>query len=511
MTVRLKIEGLSKRFAAPVLKQVGLQIMRGSVHGLVGENGAGKSTLINIVSGLLAADEGEISLNGTSYSRSSRRKALDHGVALAYQELSLIETLSVAENILLSDLPGRSLGIARVQLRTRARELMDLVGLAEVNADDGLSTLTLAQRQLVELAKALSMPEANCKLLMLDEPTSALTGPQADRIHKIIRDRADAGLSVLYVSHRLEDVLKVCDEVSVLRDGGIALCAPSSTLTSNDLIKAMSGKALKARKDDELKTPGEPCLQVAQLATDIFPEPISLCCHRGEILGIAGLAGAGRSELLHSIFGLPAERKGSVFLKDAIDNHEILIDSPSQAVKNGIALIAEDRKSQGIFADKSVSMNSTVAGIGKLRGALSTISPRRERRVTEELIDRLKVKCDGPLQRIDRLSGGNQQKVLIARWLQARANVWLLDEPTRGVDVTSKLAIHEQLRKLRDDGAALLIVSSELEELMTLSDRILVLSDGKQVAEFQRGQWSKEMLLEAAFSGYAKRAVQATC
>ena len=511
MTVRLKIEGLSKRFAAPVLNQVGLQIARGGVHGLVGENGAGKSTLINIVSGLLAADAGDISLNGKASPRSSRRKALDHGVALASQELSLIETLSVAENILLSDLPGQSLGIARVQSRARARELMDLVGLVEVSTDDRLSTLTLAQKQLVELAKALSMPEANCQLLILDEPTSALTGPQADRLHEIIRDRADAGLSVLYVSHRLEDVLQVCDEVSVLRDGAIALCAPSSALTSNDLIKAMSGEALMVHKDDNSKTPGEPCLRVAQLATDIFPEPISLCCHRGEILGIAGLAGSGRSELLHSIFGLSAESKGSVLLMDAIDNHEIVIDSPSQAVKNGIALIAEDRKSQGIFADKSVSMNSTVAELGKLRGALSTILPRRERQVTEELIDRLKVKCEGPLQSIDRLSGGNQQKVLIARWLQARANVWLLDEPTRGVDVTSKLAIHEQLRKLRDDGAALLMVSSELEELMALCDRILVLSNGKQVAEFQRGQWSKEMLLEAAFSEYTHRAVRAAC
>ena len=500
MTARIAIEGLDKSFATPVLKQVALQISTGSIHGLVGENGAGKSTLINIISGLLPPDSGSMALDGKSYSPTSRKAALDAGIALASQELSLIDTLSVAENILLTSFPQRALGINRHAVRQRARVLMDLVGLEQLSPQTPLAQLSLAKKQLVELAKALSMPEDTTRLLILDEPTSALTSPQADQLHRIIKQRSASRLSVIYVSHRLDDVLSVCDTVSVLRDGVIQLTAACASLTSNDLIREMSGEELLRHSDDKPRTFGDVRLTVEQLSSVDFPEPISLHCHRGEILGIAGLAGAGRSELLHAIYGLSAERQGRVVLHAA--GQDSVIDSASTAANNGMALIAEDRKSQGIFTGKTISLNTTIAGLGKLGGALSAILPRREQRVTEELIAQLKVKCEGPLQTIDKLSGGNQQKLLVARWLQAKSDVWLLDEPTRGVDVGSKLAIHDQLRQSRDQGAALLIVSSELEELTALCDRILVLSDKKAVETYHRGQWDKEMLLEAAFSNY---------
>ena len=293
-------------------------------------------------------------------------------------------------------------------------------------------------------------------------------------------------------------MLDVCDTVSVLREGVIQLTAASSTLNSNDLIRGMSGEDLLQHSEDEPRDTGSLRLSIEQLSSADFPEPISLQCHRGEIIGIAGLAGAGRSELLHAIYGLAADRRGRVVLSKS--GADVLVDSASTAAKNGMALIAEDRKSQGIFSGKSISFNSTVAGLDRLSGNLGSILPRREQNVSEELIARLKIKCDGALQAIDRLSGGNQQKVLIARWLQSESDVWLLDEPTRGVDVGSKLAIHDQLRELRDQGAAMLIVSSELEELTALCDRILVLSNKKAVATFERGQWSKESLLAAAFS-----------
>lgn len=498
MTNCIAIRNLGKSFAAPVLKDVSLDVSRGSIHGLVGENGAGKTTLINIVSGLLNADAGQIDLEGKPYCAKTRREALNAGIALASQELSLIETLSVAENILLSELPRSALAVDRPEVRRRAQALMDLVGLDEVAPGSSPENLTLAEKQLVELAKALSMPEASCRLLILDEPTSALTSPQADRLHEILEKRAREGLCVVYVSHRLDDILAVCDTVSVLRDGSIALTAPCDSLGSDDLIRAMSGEDLIVHGNDSPRHAGELRLKLENVSSADFPEPLSLECHRSEILGIAGLAGAGRSELLHTIFGLSAERKGLVTLIDA--EKEITVDSAGAAVKNGMALIAEDRKTQGIFPGKPVSLNSTIAGLGRLGGALAAIIPRREQRVSEELIARLKVKCEGPMQVIDRLSGGNQQKLLFARWLEAESDVCLLDEPTRGVDVGSKLAIHEHLRELRDKGAAILVVSSELEELMALCDRILVLSNGKAVADYGRGQWSKESLLAAAFS-----------
>lgn len=500
MTARLAIKGLNKSFAVPVLKQLSLQIAPGSIHGLVGENGAGKSTLTNIICGLLAADSAVLTVDGRAYQPKSRSDSLAEGLALASQELSLIETLSVEENIMLSSIPQNAVGIDRRAVRRQARALMDLVGLEQLAPQTLLARLSLAEKQLVELAKALAMPEEQIKLLILDEPTSALTSPQADKLHKIIQQRASSGLSVLYISHRLEDVLAVCDTVSVLREGVIQLTAASSSLNSNDLIREMSGEELLQHSEDKPREAGDLRLSIDQLSSADFPEPLSLQCHRGEILGIAGLAGAGRSELLHAIYGLAADRKGRVVLsKSGVD---VLVDSASTAAKNGMALIAEDRKSQGIFAGKSISFNSAVSGLGKLSGSLGSILPRREQGVSEELIARLKVKCDGALQTIDRLSGGNQQKVLIARWLQSESDVWLLDEPTRGVDVGSKLAIHDQLRQLRDQGAAMLIVSSELEELTALCDRILVLSNKKAVATFERGQWSKEKLLEAAFSEY---------
>ena len=499
MTARISVEGVCKSFAAPVLQDVRLEIAAGSIHGIVGENGAGKSTLLSIISGLLTADAGIIKLEGYGYAPESRKESINQGVALASQELSLIETLSVAENILLTALPRKTITIDRNSLEQRARKLMDMLALDSATLHRQVADLSLAQKQLVELAKALSMADEQARLLILDEPTSALTSPQADELHKIIKEKAESGLSVIYVSHRLDDVLRVCDVVSVLRDGEIQLTARASTLDNDALIKAMSGQEMQSRNRQRIREYGDVRLDVFQLSTAELPNAISLQCHEGEILGIAGLSGSGRSELLHGIFGLEVKHKGRVTLLGKGKN-DIYIDSATTAVKHGVALIAEDRKTQGIFASKSISLNTTVAGLGKLASGLSRTVPTREVQASRELIDSLKIKCEGPLQLIDRLSGGNQQKVLIARWLETKADVWLLDEPTRGVDVGSTAAIHEHLRQLRDQGAAIIIASSELEELTTLCDRILVLSNRKAVKTFKRGEWNKELLLEAAFS-----------
>tara|TARA_S200000501_G_scaffold89775_1_gene82949 strand:+ start:291 stop:1823 length:1533 start_codon:yes stop_codon:yes gene_type:complete len=500
----LEVTGLTKSFAGPVLRGVKLRIKAKTIHGLVGENGAGKSTFINIISGLLDPDDGSVKLNGRSFKPKSRRQSLGQGVALASQELSLIDNLSVAENIFLSALPTKKHRIDVAELQYNARELLDLVGLEESLLETPVANLSLAEKQLVELAKALSLSIERTSLLILDEPTAALNSFQAERLHKILLDRAKQGVSILYVSHRLEDVLSVCDEVSVLHDGEIKLTSAAGRLTSNRLIEVMTGRELQRQGEGEPRKYGKVRLRVEDLSSRDLPHPVSLVCRSGEILGIAGLSGSGRSELLHAMFGFGVERKGSVILcgTEKESEAQVEINSPSEAVKNGIGLIAEDRKSQGIFTNQALSMNVTVAGLGKLGRGLNALFPDREKQRTIQLVSALKIKCLGPSQTIDRLSGGNQQKALLARWLEAGASVWLLDEPTRGVDAESKLGIHRQLRELRNRGVALVIVSSEMEELTDVCDRILVMSNKKRVDTFSRDQWSKARLLEAAFSEY---------
>ncbi len=498
--VRVEVSGLSKSFAGPVLNGVDLELAQGSIHGLVGENGAGKSTLINILSGLLEKDDGSIRIDGLPHSPRGMKEALASGVSLAAQELSLIENLSVAENILLKALPRGFFGLDLKQITHQSKELLELVGLEDISPEIQVSQLSLTDKQLVELAKALS---TDARLLILDEPTSALTGPQADRLHEIIRERADQGASVLYVSHRLDDVLKVCDTVSVLRDGEIDLTSSSENLTTEDLIRSMSGQTLLSHRNDQQRTVGTPRLQVAGLQSADLPNPITLTCHKGEVLGIAGLAGAGRSELLQAIYGLADDRLGEVRLLDG--DKSTPLNSAKDAVKNGVGYVAEDRKTEGIFADKSVAMNTTLAGLDRISTGWGRLLPSRERQCVIELIDQLKITCEGPEQIINRLSGGNQQKTMLGRWIHSESDVWLLDEPTRGVDVAAKHAIHDQLRDLRDKGAAMIIVSSEIEELTVLCDRILVLSNRKLVASFDRGEWTNEAILHAAFSEYAMR------
>ena len=342
MNSRISIKGLHKAFAEPVLIDVNLDIAPGSIHGLVGENGAGKSTLIYIISRLLESDRGLIFLDGKKYVAKSRRDSLDQGIALVSQELSLIDTLTVSENICLMALPNKYLTVDKKVLRDRTHKLIELVGLEHVSPHASIASLTLAEKQLVELAKALSLPESRAKLLILDEPTSALSEDQADRLHQIIKDRAAEGLSVIYVSHRLEDVLEIADTVSVLRDGEVVLQESADRLTRKTLIEAMSGEELLGRANEGTRKVGPLRLTVDSLSSPEFPKPISLHCHSSEILGIAGLAGSGRSELLHMIFGLGESRLGRVLLEES--GSQMQITSPDRSVEYGMALIPEDRK-----------------------------------------------------------------------------------------------------------------------------------------------------------------------
>mgnify|MGYP005726312627 CR=1 FL=1 len=492
--MRLQIRNLRKHYAAPVLRGLNLHLDAGAIHAIVGENGAGKTTLLKILSGLTPADSGTVVLDGAPWAAKNPKAAQRAGLSLCSQELSLIDNLSVAENIGLCALPGR-LRLDRATLHRRCRELLDRFQL-DLAPDQLVGTLNLAERQMVELAKTLN---SEARLLLLDEPTSALNDQQARALHAMLQKRANNGVSILYVSHRLNDVLQLCDHVWVLRDGKVVHNAPSEQLTVAEVIRHMSGKEKLAQPAIAAQRHGSVHLSVRNLLTRNMRQPVSLDCHRGEIFGLAGLMGAGRTELLEAIYGLVAHTSGRVELLHA--DKRIGLTGVNDAVKHGVGMVPESRASQGIFRGLSVAFNATIAQLGRV-ASRHLLSRRCEATAVDALIRRLNVKCEGGDQSIEALSGGNQQKVILARWLHRECSLLLLDEPTRGVDVGAKFAIHDLLRALRDQGVCIVVASSELQELLALCDRIAVMSAGRMISTFERDSFDQEKILEAAFSAH---------
>lgn len=492
--MRLTVQALDKSYSTQVLRNVNLQVGPGEIHAIVGENGAGKTTLLNILSGNTRPDRGTMTLDGSPYTPANAQQAYRAGLSLCSQELGLIDNLSVAENIGLRALPGWLL-LDRASLRRRCHELLADLAL-DLQPDETVRHLSLPNRQLVEMAKALN---GEARVLLLDEPTSALNAQQAAAVHACLRKRAQQGTSIIYVSHRLDDVLSFCDHVWVLRDGQIVHDGPTESLTPAALIQHMSGAEMITHLQDTAAPPGPIHLSVKQLQSAAIHHPISLDCHRGEILGLAGLMGAGRTELLNAIYGIEPRTAGSVTLTTA--GGKVALTGSAQAIANGVGMVPEDRASQGIFRGLSVAFNTTIAELSRI-ASHHILNRGEERRATEALIRRLNVKCESSAQNIEALSGGNQQKLMLARWLHHECSLLLLDEPTRGVDVSAKLAIHTLLRSLRDQGTAIVVASSELEELLVLCDRIAVMSAGKLVTTFERAAFDQDKILAASFSGH---------
>ena len=495
---RLVAKGICKSFATPVLRDVDLQISVGHIHGLVGENGAGKSTLAKIIVGLETAETGSLHLDGQPYRPINTSDSLGKGVAVCAQELSLVDDLSIAENILLHTSKSSFARIRRNQSEAKASSLLELVGLGQMTPRTLVNRLSLAEKQLVEIAKTFA---TEAKLLILDEPTSALTRPQAEVLHRILRAKAHNGTTVIYISHRLGDILSVCDRVSVLRDGEVRLTADCDVLSEKALIREMAGEDADFDAPPRATTNAASLhLTVEDLRTSKLPNPIGFSCRRGEILGIAGLAGSGRTELLNAVFGLDKRIAGTVKIHEGVETTET--KNPWQSIKCGIGLVTEDRSKDGVFIDQALAFNVTISGLRRIADRSGRLIREREARSVTLLIEALHVRSNGVDQKMRELSGGNQQKSMLARWLHCGSQLLLLDEPTRGVDVTAKLAIHTELVRLRDAGITVIAVSSELEELQSLCDRIIVLSNRKLVTEFHRNNWSQEEILAAAFSEY---------
>ena len=495
-TPLLSLRGISKRYAAPVLVDVELDIQPGEIHALVGANGAGKSTLVRIICGLTAADAGRMSLSGRPYAPRTKGDAEAAGIQLVMQELNLVGTLSVAENLFFNRLPRRFGFVDRAALNRWAAEALAAVGLDHIHPSTPVSRLGVGRQQLVEIAAALARP---CRLLILDEPTSALTDPEIDVLFEHMRRLKREGVGIVYVSHRMEEIRRITDRVTILRDGRVVETRPTLELSVEEVVRRMVGGARVEAFDRMERDIGPVALRVEGLRSGERVRDVSFEVHRGEILGLAGLVGAGRTETLRAIFGADRPDGGRVFRGG--DDEPLSIAEPRDAVRAGIGMIPEDRKQHGLLLPRPVRVNATLAHIGIATQPQGWIRRSREAHVAEQFVDQLNIQTSSIEQPVVELSGGNQQKVVMARWLLRECDVLLFDEPTRGIDVAAKQLVYRLIGALAAQGKAIVVVSSELRELMALCDRIAVLSAGRLTATFARDEWSEERIMTAAIGG----------
>jgi ribose transport system ATP-binding protein len=469
---RLRITHVSKRFGPTVaLDGVHLAVAAGEVHALVGENGAGKSTLMKILSGALTPDEGDVHLDGGLYRPRDPLDARQHGVAMVYQELSLAPHLSVADNILLGAEPTRAGVVRRAERDRRARHALDELDRTDIPLDARAGDLPIAVQQVVEIARSLA--QSDTRVLILDEPTSSLSEHDVRRLFAAIRRLRDRGLSIIYISHVLEEVHAIADRLTVLRDGATVGTGAVDGTPSSDIVRMMAGRQLDELFPRSPHTPGETILEFADVAGMAKPDSASLALRRGEVVGIGGLVGAGRTELLRLIFGLDPVRRGSVRVASWTG-----WATPRRRLSQGVGFASEDRKAEGLALAMSVADNITLSKLAGL-GPGPFVVPARQRAAATRWAERLRVRCHNTSQRVRELSGGNQQKVALARLLHHDVDVYLLDEPTRGIDVGSKAEIYGLVDKLALAGKAVLLVSSYLPELLGICDRICVMHRGR--------------------------------
>lgn len=491
--VLLRMQNISKEFpGVKALDGVTLTVKKGTVHALMGENGAGKSTLMKCLFGLYSPDEGEIMLGGERVSFRSPAEALRHGVAMVHQELSQALRRSVMDNVWLGRYPTR-LGafVSDKELEERTRALFEELGL-DVDPRRIMGTMSVADRQMVEIAKAVSY---DAKIIVLDEPTSSLADEEVGHLFRIIDTLRRRGCGIIYISHKMEEILRISDEITVMRDGANVRTAPAKTLTMDEIIRLMVGRELAGRFPEKNKNKGETVLETRGLSSRFAKvRDVSLTVSAGEIVGLAGLAGAGRSELLENIFGLAERESGEILVKGrAVRNRH-----PREAIANGFAFLTEERRATGIFGILDITENTTVSARKRYRLARIFQSDSRRRADTDDMIRKLGVRTASRETQIRTLSGGNQQKVIFSRWLLTSPKILLLDEPTRGIDVGAKYEIYALMQQLAKSGCAILMVSSELPELLGVCHRIYVMSGGEIAGEVNADTATQEQIMALA-------------
>ena len=489
----IRMENIQKQFyGVPVLKNVQLSVKPGTVHALMGENGAGKSTMMKILVGLYRSDGGQIYINDQPVSISSPTAAQENGISMIHQELSPVPELPVSQNIFLGREPGKFGLLDYNRLNEQTTALFKRLNIHHIHPKTKTGKLRIADQQLVEIAKAISL---DAQVIIMDEPTSAITNREVESLFAIINDLKKQGKAIIYISHKMDEVFRISDEITVLRDGEYIGTWATSQIDRETVIKNMVGREVTDIFPKITVPIGEVMLDVKGLEKEGYFHDVSFDVRRGEILGIAGLMGAGRSEVMQALFGNLAVDGGEI----TFEGEPVHINNPQDAMKLGMAFVTEDRKNEGLILEESVAHNITLADLPKFE-KLIFLDKTKENQAVDKQIQTLRIKTNGRKQKVESLSGGNQQKVILAKWLMRKPKLLILDEPTRGIDVGAKAEIYKLMGEFVRQGNAIIMISSEMPEVMGLSDRIAIFSNGHIAGELDRHEFSQESIMRYAVS-----------
>ncbi len=490
----VEMTGIKKRFSGvKALDGVELKIRPGEVHALIGENGAGKSTLMKILGGAYTLDEGTIFIEGKEVKIKNPIESAENGIAVIYQEQALVNSLTVADNILLGRIPNKLGWINKREHLKRAKAALDIVG-ADFVMEREVGTLSVAQKQFVEIAKAVSM---DAKIIVMDEPSSVLTVSETERMFELVRDIKAQGRSIIYISHRMEEIFEISDRCTVLKDGTYVGMTKTQEIDHFGLIKMMTGREIADIYPSKAKAIGQEIFRVEGLTKASIFEDVSFSIREGEIVGMAGLVGSGRTEVARAIMGIDRRNDGKIFLGGS----EMTAKTPHDAINEGLMYVSEDRKECGMILKLPIENNITISTIERYANKLGYINRKKEAADIHSMMEKLRVKASGPRQIVGDLSGGNQQKVMLANGILANAKVMIIDEPTRGVDVGTKTEIYTIIHELAETGMAIIMISSELPEVLGMSDRVIVMHNGKIAGELTADEATEEEVLMFATGG----------
>ncbi len=490
----LVMKGIDKSFpGVHALDHVDLELKKGEVHALMGENGAGKSTLMKILTGIYTKDSGSISYDGREVVFANPREAQDAGIIIVHQELNMVNHLTVAQNIFIGREPKKGLFIDDTKMIEESRKLFDMLGI-DIDPKENMGKLTVGLQQMCEIAKAISH---KARVIVFDEPTAALTDEEIQQLFKIIRDLRDKGIGIVYISHRMDEIDQITDRVSVMRDGCYVGTLVTKDSTREELIKMMVGRTIYEEPKTKSACPkdAEEVLRVEHLSAGRMVKDVSFSLRKGEILGFSGLMGSGRTETCRALVGADNKDSGDIY----INGKKVDIKTPQDAVNMGIGYLSEDRKRYGLVVQKSVAENSTLAAMDKFSKGIF-IDKKKEREETDKMVSRLSTKTPSVNQLVVNLSGGNQQKVVVQKWLIRDCDILIFDEPTRGIDVGAKSEIYHLMNELTRQGKSIIMISSELPEILRMSDRIIVMCEGKKTAEIDIKNATQEKIMDAATS-----------
>lgn len=493
--MQIEMRGIDKSFGGnAVLKDAGFVLDPGEIHALMGENGAGKSTLMKILTGVYTRDAGTVIVNGQEVCYNNPQEAEKAGIVFIHQELNVLFDLTVEENMFLGKELTKSFGICDKQaMRAEVRRVLDLLG---VNIDPAarMDELSVGQQQMIEIAKALMV---DAQVIIMDEPTAALTQSETEVLFQVVKSLRAKGVSIVYISHRMEEIFELCDRISILRDGSYIGTKRIAETDMNDVVKMMIGREIGERYPARTSAIGDVAFEVKDLCCPGVFEHVSFQVRKGEVLGVSGLMGAGRTEIMQAIFGNMTHVTGQIFL----NNKEIHNKNPQQAMANGIGFITEDRKVEGLMLEESIMKNISLANLGRISNKSGVLQSKAERELVEAGIKELHIRCFGPQHECNNLSGGNQQKVVFAKWIYTGPKILILDEPTRGVDIGAKKEIYSIINQLAATGVAIIMVSSELPEVLGMSDRIMVVHEGHVTGTLPKEKANQENIMILATGG----------